>query len=757
VLNKILERSIENLDVTLIAASFLTFAWYFLIDRKRIFSAALMLLFSIVVIGMYRVTIYWFWGLGGDSFLEASGFDVSEALFWAANFPLTVPMYVSPKVMALVAAEAFVISIVVYRLIRRVPKLIVWMAISLLVAHLHLLYAAFTGFDAARNQVLALEKQFDRNPFGFKTSEDIDLFVYIGESTSSLNMSLYGYPLTTTPKLDALYRENEGFLRFDKVRSTHTHTSPSLLRALSVTSPEVGGGLKQWGIGNVLNSAGLTPQLFSVQPVNGSFATSSKFIFEGMNLEIPKGDRYMGNHSTPKVKDHVLLETALKKEGVVFFHSYAGHGPYLPLIEQSMSQVLSRPNINFEGVFGSSFLEPKHEYISNDVATYDQAITYIDRNVSWAIEDIKKRTRPAVIIYFSDHGDSVYGSRGHDSGNFIDEMSTIPLVMFFNDAYRKKYPKVFAKYRNEAAVSKTRILDQISSSILDLLRIESAHPLDVPELASSRPHPRPYIVERDTLSGLSRLNLVYDEVNGFSKETFVGGTAEPTYISIINERFGHQNPICYHRADSFSKALRAASVANCIEFDLMVDGEKLLVYHPPATSTGFSIEHVFDIASARKNKLWIDSKNLDDPKACYKLLSYLEKNSHRVGQVLVEFPWSASLKLADLKTCGEGLKSMGVRTSYYLPTHFLLPCAEDSIKNARDCVELESNLRKATDSGIFTDLSFDFLGYMLVKRIQSAKTFKWNTWAIQARDFHKFPREDFDFVIMATNSDPNTY
>jgi hypothetical protein len=92
-----------------------------------------------------------------------------------------------------------------------------------------------------------------------------------------------------------------------------------------------------------------------------------------------------------------------------------------------------------------------------------------------------------------------------------------------------------------------------------------------------------------------------------------------------------------------------------------------------------------------------------------------------------------------------------------VPTHLILPCAENPSKNASACNKLDDNVQKAMVSGIFSDLSFDFLGYPAIKRIQGAEKFKWNTWAIKAQDFHRFPRKDFSFIIMDTSTDPNTY
>lgn len=385
------------------------------------------------------------------------------------------------------------------------------------------------------------------------------------------------------------------------------------------------------------------------------------------------------------------------------------------------------------------------------------AMTYIDRNVEAVMRSIQKRDKPAVVMFFSDHGESPYTNRGHEPSQFIDEMTTVPFVLYFNAAYRAKYPVMFAGYQAEAHSNNIKFLDQIVPTVLDILSIESKYPLSVPSMRQAIPHNNPVIMERETLRGASSLDFRYDEKKGFVNYKFSGGTPEPTLISIINDRFKEENAICYHRSDSVAKALRAASVAGCIEFDLVVNGEKLSIYHPPATATGFELEHIFAIASSRKNKLWIDSKNLNEPAACQKLLKYLEKNRRRVGEILVEFPENSVHNINELNSCAMNLRKLEVRTSYYVPTHLLLPCAKDLVLNNADCSSLNAILQQAIKSGIFTDLSFDFLGYSAMQKIKGADKLAWNTWAVNPLEFHKFPRHDFRYIIMDTSTDPNTY
>jgi hypothetical protein len=111
----------------------------------------------------------------------------------------------------------------------------------------------------------------------------------------------------------------------------------------------------------------------------------------------------------------------------------------------------------------------------------------------------------------------------------------------------------------------------------------------------------------------------------------------------------------------------------------------------------------------------------------------------------------------ELLTCGNRIKKLGIRTSFYIPTQFAIPCAEDSKKNKKACNNLNQAIKKAIDSNIFSDLSFDFRAYSAIKNIPNLKKLTWNTWAITSDKFHNFPKEDFNFIIMDTRTDPNFY
>ena len=758
IFQKILEKTIENVEIIIISALFLTFFWRFFFLRKIIISL-LMLALTIFSIGYLDGILQWIYGLGSDSFLESGDFNFHEAQTWLKTFIFSIQLMLRPwnNTAILILIEVLILSIGAYFLSLRNKYLFSILGVMIGATCIHLIYLGYSEFENGQIYVSNLKNQFDVSPSGFKSSEKIDLFVYIGESTSTLNMSLYGYPYPTTPKLDELFKTDEGFIKFNNVRSTHTHTSPSILRALSIPSPK--NQSKIWGLASILKQAGTPSHLYSVQPITGSFSTFSKFIFDIPNANVTSDIKYKGNLATPVFKDHGLLKKALDDSGVIFFHSYAGHGDYLSLIDTNLSNQVENESshITPEGVLGSGIPTLTQSKILKNIADYNQAISYIDLNVSNAIDNINSRSNPAVFIYFSDHGDSVYSGRGHESSNFIDEMSTVPMIIYFNKAYREKYTKTFQDYKTAGRSNSIKLLDQVSISILDILQILSSAPLAIPPLNSESTHPKPTLLERDTLSGKSQIDIYFNKEFGFSKSNFFGGTPEPTYISIINDVFGKNNPICYHRANSYAKALRAASTTNCIEVDLVIKDKEINIHHPPAISTGFNLENVFQIAQSRKNKLWLDSKNINDPKACNTLADYLTTNNNRVGQILVEFPSESIEKIDGLKVCGNRLKNLGIRTSFYIPTHLAIPCAEDTKKNEGACSSLNQVVKKAIESNIFSDLSFDYGAYPAIRNISNSKKLAWNTWAIAPDKFHNFPRRDFNFIIMDTQTDPNNY
>src|SRR5690606_29946362 len=147
---------------------------------------------------------------------------------------------------------------------------------------------AYTRFQSNSTIFEAIRQNFTHPdpdiPVRETGAHNLRVLVYIGESTTSLHWSLYGYPRDTTPQLDAFQQHNPGFLVFHNVMSTQVMTSPSLLEALSL----------QWTPGpahlpinvrhrlssiDVLRHLSLPSQPFSIQSASASYSLGGRIIF----------------------------------------------------------------------------------------------------------------------------------------------------------------------------------------------------------------------------------------------------------------------------------------------------------------------------------------------------------------------------------------------------------------------------------------------------------------------------------------------
>ncbi|WP_417068865.1 sulfatase-like hydrolase/transferase [Niveibacterium terrae] len=749
---KLFETVLVNIDAIVAASMLFTIAVVTFKNRTAL--SVFFVVLAVFSLLFLRGIVDWVCGLGGDSYIESFSFDIREAKFWASSFISIMGLIgLNPKIIAVTLTCTLALTCSSLVIVLKYKKAIYACACILVAAFSYVGMTTAEGFVGARKQVKEISAMFQRQSPLKTAKEKVDLFVYIGESTSTMNMHLYGYPLGTTPRLDALYRTEKNFFKFTDVHSTHTHTSESLLDAFSII-PDSQNPSRRIGIGNLLRSAGLRAEIYSAQSIHGSFASFSKYVFDGMDRQNDDKNRLMGNFAQETIKDHEVLARALASKGIVFFHSRAGHGDYLDNIQIELSSPIRLPSIGFHGIFGEKYSEKLQGSLRSDVESYDRAITYIDENVSRAMESVKSKKTPAAFIYFSDHGESPYTKRGHESSLFIDEMSTVPFVVYFNDAYASRYGRTVHDFSNSANKPFIRTLKQLTPTILDILQVESSTAITPPSIGSVRPDPNPVILKRKTAKGISSIRLDYRGNADLGGTGSTLGTAEPTFIYAIRHSVGEDNTICYHRADSYAKALRAANANLCLEVDMVVSGAGSLdIYHPPAAPTGLSLEHIFSIAESGRRSIWLDSKNINHKEQCATLSEYLKVNRSRVGKLLVEFPAETIESVAEIADCATKIRSYGAKTSYYVPTDLAISCSHD---NSR-CHELEQIISRAVESGAFSDLSFDFNGYSSISSIKVARKLKWNTWGVSVDSFSRIPRGRFDFIIIGTSNDPNTY
>ncbi|MEZ9943585.1 sulfatase-like hydrolase/transferase [Vibrio breoganii] len=472
---------------------------YFLHRRTLIslIAAYVLLVLGPYLVNTYKIIEY----IGVDSLFEISNPSFLESIFY-----LETILKSYSKFNDLYLLYLFLISISAY-----ITYLI--FKVKLLMNFLLVVSLVFVAYDLISLYKLGLmsvkEKEKIYNSFSNKIEIDelhynynsINITLYIGESTSINNMSLYGYFRNTTPYLDEM-NDLGKIVKFNNVFSTHTHTTPSLLDALSFRLDrsllyDANHNNKRSSFINVLNEFEINSYLFSNQGNKGSWNYASNVIFKNAtetsynrqgksigNL-MAQGDDYYDRDYLKRVTPYLV-----NNSGVNIFHSYAGHGDYCNNLPQE-----SRRKVDGKlKILATNSVDNKRN-ISN-IECYDSAIRYIDGNLKSIIEELSVSKYPQALVYFSDHGESVYTGVGHDSSRFKFEMITVPLIIYLNDSAKNAYEiSNLDRFKNQDYLT----LDVIPYIIFDLkgIKLMEYSPLNE-------------ILFRKTISGNSSLNFSLD-------------------------------------------------------------------------------------------------------------------------------------------------------------------------------------------------------------------------------------------------------
>ena len=530
---------------------------------------------------------------------------------------------------------------------------------------------------------------------------------------------------------------------------------------------------KQNPLPSILKSVDINTYLFSNQSKSGTWNLASSIIFKGTveHYSNPK-TATLGNisHFLDRDFDHVYLEQVITQKirvidhnslALYIFHSYAGHGYYKRFIPFKFHRPIDDyfSNIAHEGIFGSNIPTDLLDMIES----YDSAISYIDANIATALNYVKQQTAPMIFVYISDHGESPYTGRGHDSSRFVSEMAKIPFLVFFNDAAARKNPDLLSITKQRLENNAFATLAQLPDTLLEFLGVKINNIADgttyTPcQIGMNNCNDKDILIRNfGTQHGSIRTKTT---INNKNKNLSDDATK---HNILLREFVDNDIGICYHRSNSLAKAIRGAASTNCLEVDMVIKNYRLTITHPPAPAVGISLEKMAEIAAAQKSKtmnLWIDAKNIDSKKNCELLNNELSKKIYYDIHTLVELPPSTMSSSDDLNTCIESLNRKNVSTSYYIPTDIGYACSNSIHKNispsaSKACIKLNNILNHFTSKKWFTDISFDYRIFTAINNIPAAKQFKWNTWHINEEEIQNLPLNRFRLVI-PENTDINT-
>jgi glucan phosphoethanolaminetransferase (alkaline phosphatase superfamily) len=560
------------------------------------------------------------------------------------------------------------------------------------------------------------------------------VLVYIGESTNrswlyrELKQQIQGTDL------------DKNLVLFSDVVSPASHTYLSLFRALSVSSDPARDQLTndqellRPNLISVLNENGATTVWYSNQP--GNDWVGALFGHEAIEEYFSDKDAG-GRNASLRKKDHEVLPNLIErlksshsKRWVGFFHSYAGHFDYCDNIPETSVARVSDPiaTLPFTAVYGDMSVF-SHDMQQRKVNCYRNAMAYVANNIEFTMQALSRFDSPAVLIYFSDHGEDVLEGTAHDSGRPSFRKIEVPFAVYFNDAAKREYGKKFesAVDNKDAKYS----LEWAADSIMDIAGVSYNRPM----LSIFQPIKNPPV--RYSSLRYYRGKQFVIAVDGDDKSR---GNVEKTNIDLYAKRqliqslpSDQQGKICAHRSDSYLKFSDAAEAFSCFEVDLVIEPQmkEVYVYHPPKKNSGLTLGSLLALQPERFSGIWLDVKNAQQPTLEF-LLEYLNRwfPSGKRSSVLVEVSLSETESDA-LKEVLFRIRQNGYGLSYYLPTDEGIQCSTNP--ETPDCTKLRKTVEGILRRVPYSSLSFDVRAKRFAISIDKPSGVEMNTWDVTVK------------------------
>lgn len=267
------------------------------------------------------------------------------------------------------------------------------------------------------------------------------LVLVIGESTSKLHMSLYGYPRQTSPRLESM---RDQLAVFNRVVASRPYTIETLQQALTFADQEHPDlHLTQPSLMNIMKQAGYkTFWVTNQQTLSGRNTMLTNFsqqTDEQVYLNHTRSQNsYSFDEEVLEPFARILQDPAERKFIVV--HLLGTHMVYEYRYPSEF------------GVFNDKAGLPG--WVTDSqlplINHYDNAVRYNDHVVASLIERLNARGDRSMMLYFSDHGEDVYDSPGHAFAGRNEAKPTLPMyaipfVLWRSAAWREAFPRDFAR------------------------------------------------------------------------------------------------------------------------------------------------------------------------------------------------------------------------------------------------------------------------------------------------------------------------
>lgn len=475
-----------------------------------------------------------------------------------------------------------------------------------------------------------------------KSGQGETYVLVIGESANRDHFSAYGYFRPTTPWLDSRTRAPD-WVFFRNAYSSHVHTVPSLLHALTASNQYVDrGSYSAPSIIEIMNAAGFNTVWLSEQGVSwtdtplNAMASSAKTV----RFVKPLGPILGAFRET-------MMQIDSTRNNFIVVHLIGSHADYRDRSppEYRVNFARSRDDLGdhvHDQKFVNELLDP-----------YDTSIHYADQLLNEILMTFDKYASPTrALLFVSDHGEDVFGRRFHNASNFSYPMARIPMVFNFSDGWAKRYQPRGEELRH----NRDRIftLDLLFDTLIGIAGLETEYRNPKFDLGSPD-----YAIDGSVAISMKRDR---DFQTGLYPDSAIQPIRDdPSLIAIANNqaiRALYGNKFIADRADILARTSEAFGFGfPGVEINIAVPSYK--IGHYPESVHQRSLDAYLQLATVSSfSKLWFDLK-LESGHSLAEAAEHLEQLDRRhnlKSRVILESPESGLLAYS----------RRGWHTTYYI-------------------------------------------------------------------------------------------
>ena len=713
----------------------------FFITSLILFKKKQFILFSIFFLIQLFTIIYWdsliLWlrDLAGDSLSEVNTLNIYFIYSWL----LSIFNYFEPDIRISNFLKFYSIGLITYFsffiFFKKQKIYSLYFPLILTSVFLYL----FINFNISHLLVNVttqkdIKQYFKNSKITHKAKNGINVILYIGESNSSLHTQNYINNLMSNAKI----LDKGKFVYFDDIYATHTHSTPSLLRLLSVAKNDNENLIKPIVKRNSLNIFSFLDSSIKKSYISSTGITGFNNIHYPIFFEDFDRKFFLDNSNYNFEKEFFLdsFQNVIgdkNKDNLIIFHSTVGHAPYLKYIPKKTNDLNENNNKEFHiKLLGNN----KKNYV--DYSNYKKALKYNFNILESIISEINENT-PTILIYLSDHGESVYTGMGHDSSRLVHEMLRIPFLIYYNNEFIKEYSnkiKFNDKYKNK--ITTTDIFKKIFFDVYSLNELKNIY------FDTKNDKYEKIIFQRNKKDIIEYIDLNYNRIR--LPKNYIIKEEKDTNIHVLAKNIDEKK-ICYHASNTIARIKRALMLTSCLEFDLVVEEDNFYIYHPPNKNINFTLDEFFELSDNAKT-YWIDAKNINKIDNCNKLYLKIYKNKDRKVKFFIEFPSDSILENENLLKCIKNFKKINAEVSYYISNFDLDKCIENLNDKNIFCDKLLKKILFLDKQNIFDNISFDYKFVKIMTYFDlELKNLRLNTWHIGYEEVKKLDFNKYNLII----------